>query len=68
MNFNQPMPTAIQMTLQFDKGYIYDTYLNQIYFGNEDYILNEIKFNLLRGRYVKNSSILNEEKKLVKKP
>ena len=39
-----------------------------IYFGNEDYILNEIKFNLLRGRYVKNSSILNEEKKLVKKP
>ena len=62
------MPTAIQMTLQFDKGYIYDTYLNQIYFGNEDYILNEIKFNLLRGRYVKNSSILNEEKKLVKKP
>ena len=68
LNFNQPMPTAIQMTLQFDKGYIYDTYLNQIYFGNEDYILNEIKFNLLRGRYVKNSSILNEEKKLVKKP
>ena len=68
LNFNQPMPTAIQMTLQFDKGYIYDTYFNQIYFGNEDYILNEIKFNLLRGRYVKNSSILNEEKKLVKKP
>lgn len=68
LNFNQPMPTTIQMTLQFDKGYIYDTYLNQIYFGNEDYILNEIKFNLLRGRYVKNSSILNEEKKLVKKP
>lgn len=62
LNFNQPMPTAIQMTLQFNKGYIYDAYLNQIYFGDEDYILNEIKFNLLRGRDIKTSSILNEEK------
>lgn len=56
------MPTAIQMTLQFNKGYIDDAYLNQIYFGDEDYILNEIKFNLLRGRDIKTSSILNEEK------
>ena len=62
LNFNQPIPTAIQMILQFDKGYIYDVYLNQIYFGDNDYILNEVKFNLLRGRHIEIPNTLNEEK------
>ena len=62
LNFNQPIPTAILMTLQFDSGYIYDVNLNQIYFGDNDYILNEVKFNLLRGGHIKTPNTLNEEK------
>ena len=61
-NINQPMPTAIQSTLKFNKGYINEVYLNQIYFGDDDYILNEIKFNISKRNNIPSSSILNEEK------
>ena len=61
ISFNQPMPSAIDMTLQFDKGFIYDVFLKQIYFGKRDYTLNEIKFNMLRERNTQNQDILNEE-------
>ncbi len=61
-NINQPMPTAIQSTLKFNKGYINEVYLNQIYFGDDDYILNEIKFDISKRNNISSSSILNEEK------
>ena len=61
-NINQPMPTAIQSTLKFNKGYINEVYLNQIYFGDDDYILNETKFNISKRNNIPSSSILNEEK------
>ena len=56
------MPTAIQSTLKFNKGYINEVYLNQIYFGDDDYILNETKFNISKRNNIPSSSILNEEK------
>ena len=61
-NINQSMPTAIQSTLKFNKGYINEVYLNQIYFGDDDYILNETKFNISKRNNIPSSSIFNEEK------
>ena len=45
-----------------NKGYINEVYLNQIYFGDDDYILNEIKFDISKRNNISSSSILNEEK------
>lgn len=72
------LPTALELELQFKKGYIENAIIKQIYFGAVAYILNESKYELLKNRNVefgninntenyKSFSDNNTEKKLIKK-
>ena len=45
-----PMPTALELDISFKQGYISNTLIKQIYFGNEDIILNEYNFDLSVSR------------------
>ncbi len=60
-DINHSLPTAVEMNLQFKKGYIELVYLKQIFFESKNYILSEIKYDLLKNRNVPIRSIDNEE-------
>ena len=60
-NINQPMPTALELNLTFDKGYIDIATIKQIYFGDQDLILNESTFNIHENNTISNGPILNIE-------
>ena len=51
-DINDSFPTALDLTLEFNKGYINYAILNQVFFGDKDYILNEQKYDLLKDRNV----------------
>ena len=55
------LPAALEMTLNFEQGYIENIYLKQICFLEEILTLSEISLNLPNDR--KNDKIINEEKK-----
>lgn len=57
---NQTLPTALEMTMNFKKGYIETVDLKQIYFIYKDMILSEASYNLLKNRNVVAKSICNE--------
>lgn len=59
-DINDSLPTAIDLKLEFEKGYIHYATLNQIYFADKDYILNEQRYDLLKNRDVVIKSIENE--------
>lgn len=71
---NQPMPTAVECEALFYKGYIYKVILKQVYFGNQDIVLNESEIDLSPYRtlnndplryietYRKNNYVLTKEK------
>lgn len=76
-DINQSLPTALELTLNFKKGYMDDVVIKQIYFGDKDIVLGEATFNLLTNRSVTNEPIkfieayknddkVEPEKKLVK--
>lgn len=71
-NINQKMPSAIQSTFKFNKGYIDDIYLNQIYFGeHENVTLSEVQYhNILATTKLKQflyAKINNEEERTKEK-
>lgn len=51
-NILQQMPSALEMNIHFNKGYIENTTVKHIYFGDQDIVLSEMNFDLLRGRNV----------------
>lgn len=63
-SINSSLPTAVEMNLTFEKGFIKYVNLRQIYFGNDDYILNEVTYNILENKDVQFRHIENEEVKL----
>jgi len=59
---NKSLPTAIEISLSFKKGYIEYVDLKQLYFGIKNYTLSEMRYNLLENRKVEIKPINNEEK------
>lgn len=60
-NICQKMPSCLELNLQFNKGYIETALIKQIYFGNENIILNEMMCDLPSNRLIKYESINNIE-------
>lgn len=60
-NILQEMPSALELNLSFYKGYIKDVSIKQIYFGTNDFILNEQNYDLLKNREVSYVPIKNIE-------
>ena len=69
-NILQPMPSVLEMNIHFNKGYIENTTVKQVYFGEQDIVLSEMNFDLLRGRNVNLDTPINnvEGYKRVLKP
>lgn len=59
-DINSSFPTAVEMNLNFEKGYINSVYLKQVFFGERNYILSETAYDFL-GRDITIKSINNEE-------
>lgn len=55
------MPSALEMNLYFDKGYIVNSVIKHLYFGKQDIVLGESRFNLLKGRNLNYGNISNVE-------
>lgn len=47
-NIITSMPSALELSLHFSKGYIDEALVKQIYFGQEDVVLNESNFDFSR--------------------
>lgn len=45
-NIGQEFPTALEMTLKFNNGYIVNTIIKQVYFDTKDIILNEFEYDI----------------------
>lgn len=60
-NIQQQMPSALELDVSFSKGYISDTVIKHLYFGTQDFVLSESRFNLLNGRNINNNEIKNVE-------
>ena len=60
-NINQPMPTALELDVYFSKGYIANSVIKHLYFGEQDVVLGESIFDLLSGRTVSYDEIRNVE-------
>ena len=77
-DINESLPSALELELNFNKGFIEKAIIKQILFGNKDIVLSESVFDLLTNRtvqqgsikniepYKKNDSVEVEEKRLVK--
>lgn len=62
----QPMPSALELNLFFDKGYIVNSKIKHVYFDTEDIVLGESTFDLRKNRGTSNEMIRNVE--LYKQP
>lgn len=60
-NINQQMPSALELDVSFSKGYISSAVIKHLYFGTQDFVLSESKFNLLNERNSNNNEIKNVE-------
>ena len=60
-NINQPMPTVLELDVYFSKGYIANSVIKHLYFGEQDIVLGESTFDLLSGRNVNYDKIINVE-------
>lgn len=60
-NLIQPMPSALELNLSFNNGYITCSNIKHIYFGNEDIVLSESTFDLFRSCSNTNGVIRNTE-------
>ncbi len=50
-----PMPTALELNIYFNKGYIVNLIVKQVYFENQDIILNESTFNIQHNKTINNN-------------
>ena len=55
------MPSALELNLYFNNGYFTDAIIKQIYFGNQDIILNEATFDLIKNRTIQYDDVKNTE-------
>lgn len=60
-NICSQMPSALELDLYMFKGYIADSVVKHLYFGEQDFLLSEASFNLLNKRNVKCKAIDNLE-------
>ena len=60
-DINQSLPSALELELNFSKGYIYNAIIKHIYFGNQDVVLSESAFDLLTNRTIQYEPIRNIE-------
>lgn len=60
-NLLQQMPSALEFTLSFGRGYIAGVRIRQIYFGFNDYVLNESTFSLKKTKKFPRNVIHNVE-------
>lgn len=58
---NQPMPSALELDIFFRKGYIVNTVIKHLYFGDQDIILSESTYDLLKWRNINYKTIRNTE-------
>ena len=54
----QTIPTALELSLSFNKGLIDDTIVKQIYFSEQDITLSEMHYNLLKERVLTSNQII----------
>ena len=59
-NIGQEFPTALEMTLVFNNGYVANTIIKQVYFGDKDIILNEFEYTIPQ-KNIKMEEIKNVE-------
>lgn len=60
-NITQSVPSALELSINFKKGYINEANVKHIYFGPSDIVLSESLFDLLKNRNVEYSPIINIE-------
>lgn len=60
-DINQLMPGVLELNLYFNKGYIENTVIKHIYFGEHDVVLGEFTFDLSKRTNKKDKSIENVE-------
>ncbi len=60
-NINQPLPSALEMNLYFNKGYVVSTVLKQIAFQDQDLIVSENSFPILKSHPTDDKEIRNVE-------
>lgn len=60
-NITQVMPSALELNLNFNKGYITNSVVKHIYFGDSDIVLGESSFDLTGQRSLNTSNIINIE-------
>ena len=60
-NICSQIPSALELDLYMFKGYIANSVVKHLYFGEQDFLLSEASFNLLNKRNVKYKSIDNLE-------
>lgn len=60
-NINEPLPSALELELHFNKGYIESATIKQIHFGEADILLSESEFDTLGGRRTNYASSGNAE-------
>ena len=60
-NICSQMPNALELDLYMFKGYIADSVVKHLYFGEQDFLLSEASFNLLNKKNVKCEAIDNLE-------
>ena len=55
------MPTALELGVSFSKGYIINSIIKQIYFGDQDVVLNESSFDFTNTRCLNKDEVRNSE-------
>ena len=55
------MPTALELDVSFSKGYIINSIIKQIYFGDQDVVLNESSFDFTNTRCLNKDEVRNSE-------
>lgn len=55
----QSIPTALELEVNFSNGFIVNSSIKQIYFGNQDITLNESSFNFLNNKSISSAEVIN---------
>ncbi len=57
----QPMPTVLEIGINFNKGYFETTYVKQIHLGDKDVVLGEFTYDLSANRIIPSEPLKNTE-------
>ena len=53
------MPSALELNICFEKGYIVNSVIKHLYFGTQDIVLSELRLMLPKERNFSNAEDLN---------